>query len=315
MIAKRNIGARYRGIRLFVWWSVGLSLTTLFFAILSWVSPWVLDRDLQLSPEQLDALATERVSQAQELKWVISHERRTELMSEAVEYLVKANELRPESEHYQWFLCITLYDCAGLETPPDRQKMSHAVSIAEQIWEDSNRSKSRTGHFLVDHSVRMGQVEEARLTLARLLEIDPNDGEAYDKLFEIEIGEGRLREALEVMNRKTKTENINPSLGDLRRLVDLNLRLGFFSEARNSLEKIILGGGGETIDWLHMGIASLASRHWKDAIPAFRVITRAFSEGESWPSAPTAGLDRYPSEFFPQTAYAVLESSLEAPTN
>ena len=313
MTDKRTAPTPKKPFRLLAWWGVAVAVTAAFLMALSQIAPRVLDRDLQMSPKQLDLLATEKIRQANELKWVIPREQRKELMAKAVEYLAKANEIRPGSKHYQWYLCVTLFDYARLETPVHQGKIAEAIAIAERLWEESNGSFERAGHFLVDRYLESSQIEKARVTLNRLLEVDPSDAKAYDKLCTVEIEEGNLQEAVRVLNRKAAADNVHPSLANLRRLVDLHLALGSFGEAQAVLEKIILGGGGETLDWLHLGISAVAGSDWKDAISAFRVLNRALSRGDNWPSAASAGLDRYPSELFPPMAYAILESSLEVP--
>ena len=312
MMRTGSVNPRVSVVRLAVWWGAAMMATGGFLAALEKTAPLILERERLLSHGELNSLALEKLREATEKKWVLTREERKRLTDEAVSYLERAHQLRPNSVHYLFSWASNLYDAANLSDPPDLSQIAKAVALAERAWEMTDRTWKNPGFFLARYYGENGEAAKAKSILERLIEVHPELAEAYDRSVEIAVAEGSFQEAIETLDRKAEAENGRRSPKDADFLGRLLFRTGDYRRAREEF-KGLTTGAGERIHWLLAGLASVGLHEDVAAIRDFRTYNETLSPGENWPKAESLGIGVYPENLFPMAAYACLESRLQGP--
>jgi len=301
--------SRFRGKSVFrdvlLWWVVVMVLTGCFFWGLRALSPWILEEDQEQSHWKLYATALGKINEWDHSRWSPDQEKRKRLLDEASEYLGRACRMRPDSKNYLWLWGVTLYNRALMENPPDQVKLEKALGKIEQVWNMSGETSSKAGRLLAKEFLREKRYSESKKILRRLLRLSPENPETYDILYELEIEERELRQAVKVLDLKASKSLLSPD--DRKNLGRLLLRLGDYERARKTFETSVRDGIGGAQEQLLWGIALLGVGNLKEGIHRLHLYNQTLAPGENWPAAETLGLDRFPSELFPVVAYSCLE--------
>ncbi len=200
-----------RLIHILAAWGVALVASGAFLFVVYRYAPYVLENDRNTSVWYLNSLAEECWREFDNLPPDAAVEQKQKLLDQAAGYLRKAAALRPDAQHYQWFLLWTLYREALLTDPPDGARLSESICMAQALWEKTGKTWSKPALFLADHFLDQKQDDQALPFLEAVHRQESKNLRAIDGLIRIAVNKGEDEHALQLLHEKESIAHLSTS--------------------------------------------------------------------------------------------------------
>ncbi|MBE7488758.1 MAG: hypothetical protein DIKNOCCD_02340 [bacterium] len=286
-----------RLIHILAAWGVALAASGAFLFVVYRYAPYVLENDRNTSVWYLNSLAEECWREFDNLPPDAAVEQKQKLLDQAAGYLRKAAALRPDAQHYQWFLLWTLYREALLTDPPDGARLSESICMAQALWEKTGKTWSKPALFLADHFLDQKQDDQALPFLEAVHRQESKNLRAIDGLIRIAVNKGEDEHALQLLHEKESIAHLSTSERDL--LVTLLARQEVYREAADRLSTLVTASGSSRERWFLYALVCAGVQDRPEALRAMSVYLSASKPREPWPSAEALGLERIPDNLLP----------------